>query len=31
MKLSDARRLLDELIARDARPARPWYDVMRDS
>lgn len=31
MRLSDARRLLDELITRDARPERPWYDVMRDS
>jgi hypothetical protein len=29
--LSDAKRMLDELIARDAAPSRPWYDVMRDS
>lgn len=31
MKLSEARHLLDELIAFDARSDRPWYDVMRES
>lgn len=31
MMLSDARRLLDELIVRAETPSRPWYDVMRDS
>jgi hypothetical protein len=31
MRLNDVKRALDELIARDATPSRPWYDVMRDS
>ncbi len=31
MRLSEAKRTLDDLIARAQTPERPWYDVMRDS
>ncbi len=31
MRLSDAKRTLDDLITRAETPSRPWYDVMRDS
>ena len=31
MRLSDAKRTLDDLITRAQTPERPWYDVMRDS
>ncbi len=31
MSLSDVKRALDELITNESTPARPWYDVMRDS
>lgn len=30
MTLNDVKAKLDELISNDARPERPWYDVMRD-
>jgi len=30
MLLSDARRLLDQCIANDEPPARPWYEAMQD-
>jgi hypothetical protein len=29
--LNDVKRALDELITQADTPARPWYDVMRDS
>ncbi|HXF25179.1 MAG TPA: hypothetical protein VN602_11695 [Gemmatimonadaceae bacterium] len=31
MRLSEAKRTLDDLITRAQTPERPWYDVMRDS
>lgn len=31
VRLNDAKRTLDELIAAAEAPSRPWYDVMRDS
>lgn len=31
LRLSEARRLLDELIDHDSPPERPWYEVMNDA
>ncbi len=31
MKLSEVKRILDELISAADKPDRPWYDAMRDS
>ena len=30
LRLSDVKRVLDELIARQSRTERPWWEAMRD-